>query len=224
MPPTGAAKLEPGAKICIVRPAWNVGFGRIMKTDVLTLVAAGILAAMPANAELLLNKSGGNLFKSQTNVLDSRSRARYKPTVGLDPVRINTPTKWGSGLAYEGAYRGRYLSMAREVAGRHGVPEDLFLRLIQQESNWRPGAVSNKGAIGLAQLMPDTAQKLRVDPHDPYQNLEGGARYLAMQYREFGSWRLALAAYNAGPEAVKRYGGVPPYQETRNYVRVIWGS
>ena len=76
----------------------------------------------------------------------------------------------------------------------------------------------------VAQLMPQTARLLGVDPLDPYQNLDGGARYLAQQYRDFGSWRLALAAYNAGPQAVRKYGGVPPYAETRNYVDVIWGS
>ena len=68
------------------------------------------------------------------------------------------------------------------------------------------------------------ARMLRVDPTDPAQNLEGGARYLKEQYRTFGSWRLALAAYNAGPEAVRKHGGVPPYRETKNYVRIIWGS
>ncbi|HAW47938.1 MAG TPA: lytic transglycosylase, partial [Roseovarius sp.] len=77
---------------------------------------------------------------------------------------------------------------------------------------------------GLAQLMPETARNLGVNPHDPRENLEGGARYLAEQYRTFGSWRLALAAYNAGPGAVTKHGGVPPYEETRNYVKVILGS
>ena len=96
--------------------------------------------------------------------------------------------------------------------------------MCRQESGWNPTAKSHKGAIGLAQLMPETASKLGVNPHDPYENLEGGARYLAQQYRNFRSWRLALAAYNAGPGAVERYGGVPPYKETRNYVKVIWGS
>ena len=69
--------------------------------------------------------------------------------------------------------------------------------------------------------MPDTARLLNVNPRIPSQNLEGGARYLAMQYTRFRSWRLALAAYNAGPEAVVKYGGVPPYKETQNYVRII---
>ena len=63
-----------------------------------------------------------------------------------------------------------------------------------------------------------------MDPTDPQQNLEGGARYLKQQYRTFGNWRLALAAYNAGPGAVKKHGGVPPYKETRNYVKVIAGN
>ena len=69
--------------------------------------------------------------------------------------------------------------------------------------------------------MPETARFLNVNPRMPSQNLEGGARYLAMQYQRFRSWRLALAAYNAGPEAVAKYGGVPPYSETQNYVKVI---
>ena len=144
----------------------------------------------------------------------------------LQPKKVNTPTKWDDEptRAYTGKYRGQFTQMARDAARRYNVPEDLFLRLVQQESGWKPRARSHKGAIGLAQLMPGTAAKLGVNPHDPYENLDGGARYLAQQYRTFGSWRLALAAYNAGPGAVQKYGGVPPYKETRNYVRKIWGS
>jgi soluble lytic murein transglycosylase-like protein len=95
---------------------------------------------------------------------------------------------------------------------------------VQQESGWNSNAVSVKGALGLAQLMPATARSLGVDPHDINQNLDGGARYLRRQYETFGTWQLALAAYNAGPGAVQQYGGIPPYRETQNYVRVIWGS
>ena len=72
--------------------------------------------------------------------------------------------------------------------------------------------------------MPHTARNLGVDPHDPRENLEGGARYLSQQYRRFGDWRLALAAYNAGPEAVARYRDVPPFAETQNYVKAILGA
>lgn len=180
-------------------------------------------AGTMAQADLFSKKTKS--FKSQLKVLDTRAASQYKASVRLQPQKINTPTKWGDeSEAYDGRYRGEYLTLAKAAARKHDVPEDLFLRLVQQESNWKPNALSHKGAIGLAQLMPGTAAYLRVDPHDPKQNLEGGARYLAKQYREFGSWRLALAAYNAGPGAVKKYGGVPPFRETRNYVKVIWGS
>ncbi|MGC9419199.1 MAG: lytic transglycosylase domain-containing protein [Rhodovulum sp.] len=169
------------------------------------------------------SKARTALFKSQTRVLDGRAAQQYSNSVRLQPQRVVTPSRGGS-LAYTGRYRGEFLNIARTVARRHGVPEDLFLRLVQQESGWNPGAVSHKGAIGLAQLMPDTARRLGVNPRNPRENLEGGARYLRRQFDRFRSWRLALAAYNAGPEAVERHGGVPPYEETRAYVRKIWGS
>ena len=107
---------------------------------------------------------------------------------------------------------------------RHGVPALLTFAVMQTESRFNPGATSWAGARGLIQLMPTTAAKLGVDASDPAQNLDGGARYLIQQYRKFGDWRLALAAYNAGPGAVEKHGGIPPYAETRNYVKVIWGS
>ena len=78
--------------------------------------------------------------------------------------------------------------------------------------------------MGLAQLMPETAQGLAVNPQDPQENLDGGARYLRQMYDRFGSWRLALAAYNAGPGAVETHGGVPPFAETQGYIRAILGS
>ncbi|MDO6480329.1 lytic transglycosylase domain-containing protein [Shimia thalassica] len=191
------------------------------------LIVAGLFAGLVTSpllaADYTSSKSNKKLFRSQTKVLDTRAKQQYKNSVRLKPVPIYTPSKWGDG-SFKGKYKGPYLAMAREAALRHGVPVDLFLKLVQQESGWNAKAKSHKGALGLAQLMPQTAKSLGVDPNDPYQNLDGGARYLSLQYKDFGSWRLALAAYNAGPQAVKKYGGVPPYKETRNYVRIIWGS
>jgi soluble lytic murein transglycosylase-like protein len=164
------------------------------------------------------------LFQSQLSVLDNRASQQYNNSVRLQPQRVVVPGAPGSTPAYTGSYRGPLMGIARTAARQHGVPEDLFLRLVQQESGWNPNARSHKGALGLAQLMPQTARALGVDPYDVGQNLEGGARYLATQYRKFGNWPLALAAYNAGPGAVERFGGIPPYRETQNYVRIIWGG
>ena len=120
--------------------------------------------------------------------------------------------------------RSHYEPHARKAAEKHNIPVQIFFNLITVESGWNDGARSYVGAMGLTQLMPGTAAYLGVDPWDPYQNIDGGARYLAEQYREFGTWRLALAAYNAGPGAVKKYGGVPPYRETQAYVKKILGK
>lgn len=177
----------------------------------------------PVQADVFSSKSRKSLFNSQKQILDNRAAAQYGASVRLKPPTVRAPTKWDT-PKYTGKYKGVFLGMATDAANQHGIPVDLFLRLVQQESGWNPNARSHKGAMGLAQLMPGTARKLRVDPTDPKQNLEGGARYLKQQYRKFGSWRLALAAYNAGPGAVKKYGGIPPFKETRNYVKVITGQ
>ena len=109
------------------------------------------------------------------------------------------------------------------AAARNGVDPALLRGLIRQESNFDPGAKSPAGAIGLCQLMPATAAGLGVtNPSDPVQNIEGGAKYLKQQLDTFGGdVTKALAAYNAGPGAVQRFGGVPPYAETQNYVQKV---
>ncbi|MDJ1008171.1 MAG: lytic transglycosylase domain-containing protein [Paracoccaceae bacterium] len=187
------------------------------------LAAAFVLlpAAPAALAEdvTVSSKSRANLTAHRLGVLD-RLEETYDHSARLQPRREDG----AAGIPrFGGAYRGPYLDLARSAARRHGIPEDLFLRLVQQESGWNASARSHKGAYGLAQLMPATAQMLGVNPADPLQNLEGGARYLRAQYNRFRSWRLALAAYNAGPEAVERHGGVPPYRETQGYVTAILG-
>jgi soluble lytic murein transglycosylase-like protein len=193
-----------------------------MKKLIVASLCSVALLSSPVTAEVFSSKSRSKLFASQKKLLDTRASSQYAASVRLQPTRVTTPTKWDM-PKYGGKYKGQYHSMAREAARRHAIPEDLFLRLVQQESGWNPAAKSHKGALGLAQLMPETARVLRVNPHDPYQNLDGGARYLKLQYRAFGNWKLALAAYNAGPGAVKKYGGIPPFKETKNYVKAIAG-
>ena len=113
-----------------------------------------------------------------------------------------------------------FRELAKRVARRHGLDPELVLAVVGVESGFRAHAVSPKGAQGLMQLMPDTARSLGVaDPFDPSQNLDGGTRHLGSLLDRFdGDLELALAAYNAGAGAVAKYGGVPPYQETRAYV------
>lgn len=128
--------------------------------------------------------------------------------------------EWASRLPAAGRqWAGAIESAAREA----GVDPTLLAALVWAESGFRADAGSGAGAIGLTQLMPGTARGLGVDPHDPLQNLRGGARYLAQQLDRFGSPSLALAAYNAGPGAVAKHGGIPPYSETRAYVPRVLG-
>lgn len=187
------------------------------------LIAAVCAAPVVAQDVSLSSKSRMKLFENQTRLLDSRAATQYQHSARLMPESVR-PGGTGFTLKYTGSYRGQFYALAREAARRHSVPEDLFLRLVQQESNWNPNAISDKGAIGLAQLMPGTAELMRVDPTDPSQNLDGGARYLRIQFERFRDWRLALAAYNAGPEAVDKHGGIPPFAETRTYVVRVYGS
>ena len=117
-------------------------------------------------------------------------------------------------------------ALISKVAVEQGIEERLLKAVVQAESDFNPDEVSHTGAMGLMQLMPDTARELGVvDPFNPYQNLTGGSKYLKQMLTRFnGDTSLALAAYNAGPGAVKRAGGIPNIAETKNYVSKILGN
>lgn len=142
------------------------------------------------------------------------------------PVAVAAPVAQAAASAAEPAEtlpgQPTPLRLAGDAAQKFALPEPFVRSVMQVESAFRPDAVSPKGAIGLMQLMPDTARTLRVDPLDPRQNTEGGAAYLRELLAKYegdpDQVLLALAAYNAGPAAVERYHGVPPYPETRQYI------
>ncbi len=202
------------------------GMQIVCRTAVAVLLASLPLGAAAEGLNLTgSTKSRNEIFKSQSELIDRRLSKQYSGSVKFTPKYKKGETTADTEVipAYRGSYKGEYLEVAKAAARKHGVPEDLFLRLVQQESGWNPVAVSTKGATGLAQLMPGTAKKLGVDIADPEENLDGGARYLRMMFDMFGTWELALAAYNAGPGAVEEHDGIPPYAETENYVKAILG-
>jgi soluble lytic murein transglycosylase-like protein len=151
--------------------------------------------------------------------------AALQPVVaaaGLLPPVVPAPEASGA----RGAGLEPWRDAIAQVSARHGVPAWLVTNVVRQESGGNAQATSPAGAMGLMQLMPGTAAELGVEaPYDPMQNLEGGVRYLARMISMFdGDLTRAVAAYNAGPGAVARHGGVPPYRETQDYVRRVLGE
>ncbi|OQY28574.1 MAG: hypothetical protein B6244_06600 [Candidatus Cloacimonetes bacterium 4572_55] len=115
-----------------------------------------------------------------------------------------------------------YWDYIKGAAEKYDLDPDLIVAIIRVESNFNKSAKSHKGAMGLMQLIPETAKLMGVKKvYDPKENIYGGARYLRQMLNKFSDLKLALAAYNAGPRAVEKYGGIPPYRETQNYVAVI---
>jgi soluble lytic murein transglycosylase-like protein len=144
---------------------------------------------------------------------------------GATGATATTAATTATGTTLGGGAPTQYDAQITAAATKHSIDPALLKGLIRQESNFDPAARSGAGAQGLTQLMPGTAASLGVtDPTDPAQAIEGGAKYLKAQLDRFGGdASKALAAYNAGPGAVAKYGGVPPYAETQNYVQKVLG-
>lgn len=161
-----------------------------------------LLLALPAAAELKVSVGADGV-----KVITNESGVERQRRLGTSRVPVPDPS---------------LLPLIEREADRHGLDPELVQAVIQAESGYNVRALSSKGAMGLMQLMPATAVVLAVDdPYAPDENVRGGTAYLKQLFDRFGRLELALAAYNAGPGAVERYGGVPPYPETREYVRRV---
>jgi len=122
----------------------------------------------------------------------------------------------------KGTPSSKFQALIIQASKRHGLDRALVQAVMEVESGADPSAVSPKGAQGLMQIMPKTGKDLHLaDPLNPESNIDAGSRYLKAQLAAFGDVRLALAAYNAGPEAVRKFGGIPPYPETQRYVEAV---
>ncbi len=191
------------------------------------LLALFATLAGPARAEIAVLTNGATLkldgHRTEEGEIVLLLRGGGELLVSPTMVRGFVPDEVLDEIAVPSAGPQDLRALAIATAQRHGIDPELVLAVVAVESAFQPGAVSPKGAQGLMQLMPGTASELGVqDPLDPAANLDGGARYLGALLTLYGGdLQRALAAYNAGAGAVARHGGVPPYRETRDYVRKV---
>lgn len=166
-----------------------------------------------------------NNIQSFDSVLKNSAKVKFGDLLTNPTTRVNANiySAKAESATEKISSREQIKGLVSRISKKHGVDEKLVNALIKQESGFNPNAKSKVGAMGLMQLMPATAKGLGVtNPMDPSQNVEGGVKYLKSMLNKYnGNVILALAAYNAGPGAVDKYDGVPPYKETQNYVKSI---
>jgi len=193
----------------------------------LLAAAAFLLAAAPARADYAVLRSGGRLHVTGYELDGDRVRLAVAggavDIAASDLISIEPEDVFAAPPPENVDFGVRYANLIHAAAQKHGVDEKLISSVIAAESNFDPKAISRKHALGLMQLLPTTAKQYAVsNVFDPAQNIDAGTHYLKdLLARYQGNLKLALAAYNAGPEMVDRYGGVPPFPETRSYVRQI---
>ena len=186
-----------------------------MKREWVTAVCCGLAIAIPTIA----HAQEFQVFDHRLSKVEKRAdkEVTYAPSLAV----IGTEKEISS-PASRSFKETLYEPLIRQAEVRYRLPPRLLQALVWQESRFNPMAISPAGAAGLAQLMPATARELGVtNRHDPAQNVDGGARYLRQMLDRFGAIHLALAAYNAGPGAVSRAGGIPRNRETPGYVRSV---
>ena len=190
-------------------------------------LSAAALCAPLANADYAVLRSGARIHITGYSETDGKVTLTFPggsaQIEAADLVSVEPEEQFGSVAVSETSSDQPYADLIHAAATKNGLDEKLISRVIAEESNFNPRAVSRKNAQGLMQLLPETAARYAVaDIFDPAQNIEAGTRYLKDLLTKYsGDLRLALAAYNAGPDVVDRYAGIPPYPETQKYVERI---
>ena len=204
MPVASLAQAEPGDLVCFGTPATHIGI----------YVGDGKMIVAPHTGTNVQIQDITSTPSTIRRVLSDPTSSAGTPTTARPAALSTSVTGWPTGAS---AYSAAFTAAEK----KYDLPSGILSAVAHAESNYTPDAVSPAGAIGLMQLMPATAQAFGVDATNPTQSIDGAARLLKGELTKYGSVPLALAAYNAGGPAVDKYGGIPPYTQTQNYVQKV---